>query len=77
MSRQIGEQAIVLGASMAGLVAARVLADAYGQVTVIDRDQLPEASIHRRASLRAATLMRCWPAGSRPWKSCSPGSPPS
>jgi 2-polyprenyl-6-methoxyphenol hydroxylase-like FAD-dependent oxidoreductase len=48
MSRQIGDRAVVLGASMAGLVAARVLADAYGQVTLIDRDQLPEASTHRR-----------------------------
>jgi 2-polyprenyl-6-methoxyphenol hydroxylase-like FAD-dependent oxidoreductase len=48
MSRQIGGHAVVLGASMAGLLAARVLADAYGQVTVIDRDQLPEASTHRR-----------------------------
>ena len=48
MSRQIGDHAVVLGASMAGLLAARVLADAYGQVTVIDRDQLPEASTHRR-----------------------------
>jgi 2-polyprenyl-6-methoxyphenol hydroxylase-like FAD-dependent oxidoreductase len=45
---QIGDHAVVLGASMAGLLAARVLADAYGQVTVIDRDQLPEASTHRR-----------------------------
>ncbi|HKQ00701.1 MAG TPA: FAD-binding monooxygenase [Actinomycetes bacterium] len=48
MSRQIGDRAVVLGASMAGLVAARVLADAYAQVTVIDRDELPEASTHRR-----------------------------
>ena len=38
MTRQIGDRAVVLGASMAGLLAARVLADAYGQVTVIDRD---------------------------------------
>jgi uncharacterized protein with NAD-binding domain and iron-sulfur cluster len=30
MSRQIGDHAVVLGASMAGLVAAQVLADAYG-----------------------------------------------
>jgi 2-polyprenyl-6-methoxyphenol hydroxylase-like FAD-dependent oxidoreductase len=45
---QIGDHAVVLGASMAGLMAARVLADAYGQVTVIDRDQLPEANTHRR-----------------------------
>ncbi|HET7519040.1 MAG TPA: FAD-binding monooxygenase [Actinomycetes bacterium] len=48
MTRQIGDRAVVLGASMAGLLAARVLADAYGQVTVIDRDELPEAGAHRR-----------------------------
>jgi 2-polyprenyl-6-methoxyphenol hydroxylase-like FAD-dependent oxidoreductase len=45
---RIGDQAVVLGASMAGLLAARVLADAYAQVTVIDRDQLPQADTHRR-----------------------------
>jgi 2-polyprenyl-6-methoxyphenol hydroxylase-like FAD-dependent oxidoreductase len=48
MNAQIGDRAVVLGASMAGLLAARVLADAYGQVTVIDRDQLPETPMHRR-----------------------------
>jgi 2-polyprenyl-6-methoxyphenol hydroxylase-like FAD-dependent oxidoreductase len=48
MSRPVGDHAVVLGASMAGLLAARVLADAYGQVTVLDRDQLPETSTHRR-----------------------------
>jgi 2-polyprenyl-6-methoxyphenol hydroxylase-like FAD-dependent oxidoreductase len=47
-SRQLGDRAVVLGASMAGLLAARVLADAYGQVTVLDRDQLPETSSDRR-----------------------------
>src|SRR5919204_5431257 len=48
MSRRIGDRAVVLGASMAGLLAARVLADSYGRVTVLDRDQLPEAGSHRR-----------------------------
>jgi 2-polyprenyl-6-methoxyphenol hydroxylase-like FAD-dependent oxidoreductase len=48
VTRQIGDRAVVLGASMAGLLAARVLADAYGQVTVIDRDQLPAPPMHRR-----------------------------
>jgi 2-polyprenyl-6-methoxyphenol hydroxylase-like FAD-dependent oxidoreductase len=43
-----GERAVVLGASMAGLLAARVLADAYRRVTVVDRDPLPEASAQRR-----------------------------
>jgi 2-polyprenyl-6-methoxyphenol hydroxylase-like FAD-dependent oxidoreductase len=48
MNRQIGDRAVVLGAGMAGLLAARVLADAYGQVTVIERDELPETPGHRR-----------------------------
>ncbi|HSK95891.1 MAG TPA: hypothetical protein VK891_04660, partial [Euzebyales bacterium] len=48
MNKQIGDRAVVLGASMAGLLAARVLTDSYGQVTVIDRDELPEAPVHRR-----------------------------
>jgi len=37
--RQIGEHAVVLGAGMAGLVAARVLSDAYRRVTVVERDR--------------------------------------
>jgi 2-polyprenyl-6-methoxyphenol hydroxylase-like FAD-dependent oxidoreductase len=48
MSGQIGDRAVVLGASLAGLLAARVLADAYPQVTVIDRDQLPQTPMNRR-----------------------------
>jgi hypothetical protein len=48
MNRQIGDRAVVLGASMAGLLAAWVLADAYAQVTVIDRDELSETPMHRR-----------------------------
>ena len=48
LNRQIGDHAVVLGASMAGLLAARVLTEGYGQVTVIDRDELCEAAAHRR-----------------------------
>jgi 2-polyprenyl-6-methoxyphenol hydroxylase-like FAD-dependent oxidoreductase len=45
-----GEHAIVIGASMAGLLAARVLSESYDRVTVLDRDRLPEGLIeHRRA----------------------------
>ncbi|HVE96639.1 MAG TPA: hypothetical protein VNA67_06605 [Pseudonocardiaceae bacterium] len=44
----IGDHAIVLGASMAGLLTARVLADAYTRVTVIERDNLPVDMSHRR-----------------------------
>ena len=35
-----GERAVVLGGGMAGLLAARVLSDAYNQVIVVDRDEL-------------------------------------
>jgi 2-polyprenyl-6-methoxyphenol hydroxylase-like FAD-dependent oxidoreductase len=43
-----GDRAIVLGASMAGLLAARVLADAYSEVVVVERDELPYGAAHRR-----------------------------
>ena len=46
--KQIGEQAVVLGAGMAGLLAARVLADAYERVTVVERDPLPETLSNRK-----------------------------
>ena len=48
MTRKIGDRAVVLGASIAGLLAARVLADAYEHVTVVDRDELHETPTHRR-----------------------------
>ena len=44
----LGERAVVLGASMAGLLAARVAADRYRTVTVIDRDVLPTRAENRR-----------------------------
>ena len=37
----LGDRAVVLGASMGGLLAARVLADFYRTVVVIERDELP------------------------------------
>jgi 2-polyprenyl-6-methoxyphenol hydroxylase-like FAD-dependent oxidoreductase len=36
-----GRHAIVIGGSMAGLLAARVLADHFDRVTIVDRDRLP------------------------------------
>ena len=40
--------AVVCGASMGGLLAARVLADFYESVTVVERDVLPENTTQRR-----------------------------
>jgi len=42
------DHAIVLGASMAGLLAARVLSECYRSVTVVDRDVMPAVGQPRR-----------------------------
>ncbi|HYB36851.1 MAG TPA: oxidoreductase [Mycobacterium sp.] len=41
--------AVVIGASIAGLCAARVLSDFYERVTVFDRDELPSTPVNRAA----------------------------
>jgi 2-polyprenyl-6-methoxyphenol hydroxylase-like FAD-dependent oxidoreductase len=43
-----GDHAIVVGASVAGLPAARVLSDYFDRVTIVERDPLPEQADHRR-----------------------------
>src|SRR5215469_5791232 len=48
MSNRVGDRAVVLGGSMAGLLAARVLSEAYGEVIIVDRDELTEVSATRR-----------------------------
>src|SRR3954447_26419815 len=44
----LGEHAVVLGASMGGLLAARVLADHFKAVTVVERDALSDDPCNRR-----------------------------
>ncbi len=46
---------------MAGLLAARVLAEFYESVTVVERDELPDTAANRRGRW-AAMLMPCWAA---------------
>lgn len=60
-SNILAQHALVIGAGMAGLVAARVLADRFARVTIIDRDQLSDAPNFRRAVPQARhphTLLR-------------------
>jgi hypothetical protein len=51
-TRVLGRRAhgwpLQLGGSVAGLLAARVLPDSYGRVTVVERDLQPAAAGHRR-----------------------------
>ncbi|WP_144924439.1 FAD-dependent oxidoreductase [Halorubrum salsamenti] len=44
----VGSHAVVVGGSMAGLLAARVLADGYDRVTLVERDPIPDGSVVRR-----------------------------
>jgi 2-polyprenyl-6-methoxyphenol hydroxylase-like FAD-dependent oxidoreductase len=46
-------RAVVLGGSIAGLVAARVLADSFDEVVVVERDRLPGGAEHRRGTPQA------------------------
>ncbi|WP_327417217.1 hypothetical protein [Streptomyces sp. NBC_01233] len=36
------DHAVVLGAGVAGLLAARVFAERFGRVTLVERDELPQ-----------------------------------
>ena len=60
-----GQHAVVLGASMAGLSAARVLADSYDSVTVVDRDVLPEEPVNRRGVPQGRHVHLLWGSGLR------------
>ena len=56
-------QAIVLGASMAGLLAARVLSERFDRVVVIERDTLPPIGEHRRGVPHGRHLHGLHPRG--------------
>ena len=45
---RIGQHAIVIGASMGGLLAARALADDFERVTLLERDSCPVADVSRK-----------------------------
>ena len=48
MSGRLGQQAIVIGGSIAGLMAARVLSDFFEQVTVLERDAIADdPAVHK------------------------------
>jgi 2-polyprenyl-6-methoxyphenol hydroxylase-like FAD-dependent oxidoreductase len=48
MGNQVGNRAVVLGGSMAGLLAGTVLAGACTEVVIVDRDQLLDVTTARR-----------------------------
>src|SRR3954464_3414648 len=56
MDNVTNTRAVVLGGSIAGLFAARVLADAYDEVVVVDRDRLAGVSGARRGRPRGPDI---------------------
>jgi 2-polyprenyl-6-methoxyphenol hydroxylase-like FAD-dependent oxidoreductase len=71
---RLGEHAIVIGASMAGLLAARVLSDSYDRVTVLERDALPDGlAENRRAVPQGLHAHGLQPGGQLAIESLLPG----
>jgi 2-polyprenyl-6-methoxyphenol hydroxylase-like FAD-dependent oxidoreductase len=65
MSTAIGRQAVVVGAGMAGLTAARAVADHFEQVVVLERDTLPRAAETRAGTPQARHVHALLAGGQR------------
>ena len=66
-------QAVVLGASIAGLLAARVLADLFDTVVVIERDRLPTTPEQRRGVPQGKQIHGLLTGGQRVLEQLLPG----
>jgi len=66
-----GDHAVVVGGSVAGLFAARVLADGFERVTILERDPLPAGPAARDGVPQASHPTHCRrPVGPLP-RTCS------
>jgi flavin-dependent dehydrogenase len=65
--------AVVIGASIAGLAAAQVLTEHFAQVTIIDRDYLPENATYRRGVPQAHHAHTLLPQGQLALEGLFPG----
>jgi 2-polyprenyl-6-methoxyphenol hydroxylase-like FAD-dependent oxidoreductase len=67
------KHAVVVGGSMAGLLAARVLADRVDHVAIVERDELPEGSADRKGVPQGRHAHGLLPAGERVLRDLFPG----
>jgi 2-polyprenyl-6-methoxyphenol hydroxylase-like FAD-dependent oxidoreductase len=70
---KLGERAVVCGAGMGGLLAARVLADFYNTVTVVERDKLADDADHRRGVPQGRHFHALWSRGAQELEELFPG----
>ena len=73
MPSHIGKQGVVVGAGMAGLTAARSLADFFERVTVLENDALPKEAAHRQGTPQSRHLHVLLPGGLRAMSRLFPG----
>ncbi|MDH2424486.1 FAD-dependent monooxygenase [Sphaerisporangium sp. TRM90804] len=73
MGKDANTRAVVLGGSLGGLFAARVLADAYDEVVVVDRDLLVGVSEPRRGCPQGRHISGLLTRGQRAVESMYPG----
>jgi 2-polyprenyl-6-methoxyphenol hydroxylase-like FAD-dependent oxidoreductase len=73
MSHRLGQRAIVVGAGVAGLCAARVLADHFQHVTVLERDVLPASPEPRAGVPQGRHLHGLLASGQRALEQLFPG----
>lgn len=69
----VGDHAVVVGGSVAGLVTARVLADGFDAVTVLEADELPDGPAHRRGVPQDAQIHALLEAGRATLEDLFPG----
>jgi 2-polyprenyl-6-methoxyphenol hydroxylase-like FAD-dependent oxidoreductase len=69
----VGEHAVVLGDSLAGLAVAVVLAERFDTVTIIDRDVLPPPGVHRNGVPQGRHTHLLLPGGLRALAELLPG----
>ncbi len=67
------DHAVVIGGSIAGLCAARVLSDSYSRVSVYERDELPSAPANRAAVPQDRHLHMLMARGAAEFESLFPG----
>src|ERR1700757_1921400 len=71
--KNLRDHAVVIGGSIAGLSAARVLSDCYSRVTVYERDELPGAPANRAAVPQDRHLHMLMARGAAEFESLFPG----
>ncbi len=70
---KLGDRAVVCGAGMGGLLAARVLSDFYSTVTIVERDTLPDDADQRRGVPQGRHFHVLWSRGAHELSELFPG----